>query len=106
MFLLFYDDLDQVCEQIYAVLFAISCKIVMSKYNLLISLSVTHSSMITCNCPHPDHAQVNVGHIHTTDMLSENMMSSLRSEILFGYFMERKLYCYCCVPSLVIFLEL
>ena len=35
--------------------------------------------MIICDCPHPVHAQVNVGHTHATDMLSENTMSSLRS---------------------------
>ena len=69
MFFLFSDDLHQVCKRIYAVLFTICCKIVMSKYNLLISLSITHSSMIICNCPHPDHAQVNVGHTHATDMV-------------------------------------
>ena len=67
MFFLFSDDLHQVCKRIYAVLFAISCKTVMS--NLLISLSITHSSMIICNCPHSEHAQVNVGHTHETDMV-------------------------------------
>ena len=49
--------------------FAISCKIVMLEYSLLISLSITHSSMIVCNRPHPDHAQVKVGHTHATDMV-------------------------------------
>ena len=66
MFFLFSDHLHQVCKQIYAVSCAISCKIVMSKYNLLVSLSVTHSSMIMCNRPHPDRTQVN-GHTHATD---------------------------------------
>ena len=69
MFFLFSDHLHQVCKQIYAVSCAISCKIVMSKYNLLVSLSVTHSSMIMCNRPHPDHTQINVGHTHATDMV-------------------------------------
>ena len=77
MFFLFSDHLHQVCKQSYAVSCAISCKIVMSKYNLLVSLSITHSSMIMCNRPHPDHAQVNVGHTHAT----ENTMSSLHSSV-------------------------
>ena len=39
--------------------------------------------MIMCNRPHPSHAQVNVGHTHTTDMvnLSENTMSSVHSSV-------------------------
>ena len=57
IFFLFSDHLHQVCKRIYTVSFAISCKIVMSKYNLLISLRITHSSMIMCNRLHPDHAQ-------------------------------------------------
>ena len=69
MFFLFTDHLHQVCKQIYAVSCAISCKIVMSKYNLLVSLSITHSSKIMCNRPHPDHAQVNVGHTHATGVV-------------------------------------
>ena len=69
MFFLFTDHLHQVCKQIYAVSCAISCKIVMSKYNLLVSLSITHSSTIMCNRPHPDHAQVNVGHTHATGVV-------------------------------------
>ena len=69
MFFLFSNHLHQVCKQIYAVSCAISCKIVMSKYNLLVSLSITHSSMIMCNHPHPDHALVNVGYTHATDIV-------------------------------------
>ena len=69
MFFLFSDHLHQVCKQIYVVSCAISCKIVMSKYNLLVSLSITHSSMIMCNRPHHNHAQVNVGNTHATDMV-------------------------------------
>ena len=64
---LFSDHLHQVCKRIYAVSFAISCKIVMSKYNLLVSLSMTHSSMIMWNGPHSDHAQVKVGYTQATD---------------------------------------
>ena len=67
--LLVSDHLHQVCKRIYTASFAISCNIVMSKYNLLISLSITHSSMIICNRPHPDHAQAKVGHTHATDMV-------------------------------------
>ena len=48
-FFLFSNHLHQACKQIYAVSFAISFQIVMSKYDLLISLSITHSSMIMCN---------------------------------------------------------
>ena len=66
MFFLFSDHLH---KQIYAISCVISCKIVMSKYNLLVSLSITHLSMIMCNCPHSDHAQVNVGHTHASDMV-------------------------------------
>ena len=65
----FSDRLHRVCKRIYTVSFAFSCKIVISKYNLLISLSITHSSMIMCDRPHPDHAQANVGHTHATDMV-------------------------------------
>ena len=69
MFFLFSGHLHQVCKQIYAVSCAISCKIVMSKYDLLVSLSITRSSMIMCNRAHPNHAQVNVGYTHATDMV-------------------------------------
>ena len=81
MFFLFSDHLHQVCKQIYAVSCTISCKIVMSKYNLFVSLSITHSSMIMCNRPHPDHTPVNVGHTHATEWLSENTMSLLHSSV-------------------------
>ena len=30
---------------------------------------MTHSSMIMCNGPHPDHAQVTVGHTQATDLV-------------------------------------
>ena len=67
--LLVFRPLASVCKRIYTVSFAISCKIVMSKYNLLVSLGITHLSMIMCNLPHPDHVQVKVGHTHATDMV-------------------------------------
>ena len=64
MFFLFSDHLHQVCKRIYAISFAISRKIVTSKYNLHILLSIPLPSMIICNPPNPDHAQVKVGHTH------------------------------------------
>ena len=89
-FFLFSDHLHQVRKRIYAVSYATSCKIVMSKYNLLISLSMTHSSMIMCNGPHPDHAQVKVGHTQATDMVTgEKTMFSLHSS---GSSSEMKYY--------------
>ena len=57
-------------RELIAVSFVICCKIVMSKYNLLKSVSITRSSMFMRSCPHPDHAQVKVGHTHTTDMVN------------------------------------
>ena len=52
----------------------------MSKYNLLKSVSITRLSMFMRNCPHPDHAQVKVGHTHTQLIWSsENMISLLHS---------------------------
>ena len=60
---------DHLHKQIYAISCVISCKIVMSKYNLFVSLSISHSSMIMCNRPHSDHAQVNLGHTYATDMV-------------------------------------
>ena len=70
-FFLFSDHLRQVCirKRTHAVSFAISCKIVMSKYSLLISLNMTHSSLIMYNGPHPDNAQVKVGRTQVTDMV-------------------------------------
>ena len=79
MFFLLSDHLHQVCKRIHAVSFAISCKIVMSKYNLLVSLSITHSSMIMCDRPHPDHAQVKVATHRQLIWSSENTMSMLHS---------------------------